>query len=433
MEDQWDTREIIANGQKIVSKLFYALYDLANSAYTIIVVTFITSAYFANQIVGNPQLGAAYWQWTAGLCGILVAVTGPLLGNLADKEPKGKINLLHTFTIFCILFTSLFWFAKPSVDYIWYALIIFLLSNYFYEAAVIFYNSLLKSCSNENNIGKTSGFAFALGYIGCVPILLFSLYVFVLPDTIPFGLDKSKFENIRFIPVIAAIWFLIFSYPMINYFKNHIEYKENSDPTPVFKKLIALIWKNKFTSTGKFLLARMIYSDALIVLIAGGGVYASGVFGFTPGELLKLAIFANLVAFVGVLLGGYLNDKISSKIIILTCIVVLTLCVFYSSIIAQTKAQFFINVMVISLFIGSIQSASRVMMTGLLKDDDQGSGFGLFSFSGRITAFAGPLLVGTMTFFYSQRIGLLSISIFFILGFILMLFVDKDQKNKKIP
>ena len=433
MEDQWDTREIIANGQKIVSKLFYALYDLANSAYTIIVVTFITSAYFANQIVGNPQLGAAYWQWTAGLCGILVAVTGPLLGNLADKEPKGKINLLHTFTIFCILFTSLFWFAKPSVDYIWYALIIFLLSNYFYEAAVIFYNSLLKSCSNENNIGKTSGFAFALGYIGCVPILLFSLYVFVLPDTIPFGLDKSKFENIRFIPVIAAIWFLIFSYPMINYFKNHIEYKENSDPTPVFKKLIALIWKNKFTSTGKFLLARMIYSDALIVLIAGGGVYASGVFGFTPGELLKLAIFANLVAFVGVLLGGYLNDKISSKIIILTCIAVLTLCVFYSSIIAQTKAQFFINVMVISLFIGSIQSASRVMMTGLLKDDDQGSGFGLFSFSGRITAFAGPLLVGTMTFFYSQRIGLLSISIFFILGFILMLFVDKDQKNKKIP
>ena len=416
-----------------MSKLFYALYDLANSAYTIIVVTFITSAYFANQIVGNPQLGAAYWQWTAGLCGILVAITGPLLGNLADKEPKGKINLLHTFTIFCILFTSLFWFAKPSVDYIWYALIIFLLSNYFYEAAVIFYNSLLKSCSNENNIGKTSGFAFALGYIGCVPILLFSLYVFVLPDTAPFGLDKSKFENIRFIPVIAAIWFLIFSYPMINYFKNHIEYKENSDPTPVFKKLIALIWKNKFTSTGKFLLARMIYSDALIVLIAGGGVYASGVFGFTPGELLKLAIFANLVAFVGVLLGGYLNDKISSKIIILTCIVVLTLCVFYSSIIAQTKAQFFTNVMVISFFIGSIQSASRVMMTGLLKDDDQGSGFGLFSFSGRITAFAGPLLVGTMTFFYSQRIGLLSISIFFILGFILMLFVDKDQKNKKIP
>jgi UMF1 family MFS transporter len=415
-----------------MSKLFYALYDLANSAYTIIIVTFITSAYFANQIVGDAQIGAAYWQWTAGLCGILIALTGPMLGNIADKKPKGKINLLHVFTILCILFTCLFWFAKPSTNYILFALTIFLLSNYCYEAASIFYNSLLKNCSNEKNIGKTSGAAFALGYIGCVPVLLFSLYVFVLPDTIPFGLDKSKFENIRFIPVIAAVWFLIFSYPMINYFKHHIEYKVNVDQTPIFKKLIELLWKNKFTSTGKFLLARMIYSDALIVLIAGGGVYASGVFGFTPGELLKLAIYANLVAFVGVLLGGYLNDKFSSKIIILICIAVLTATVFYASLVAQTKTQFFYNAMVVSFFIGSIQSAGRVMMTGLLETNDQGKGFGLFSFSGRITAFAGPLLVGTMTFFFSQRIGLLSISFFFILGFFLMLFVDKDQKNQKI-
>jgi len=407
-----------------MNKLFYGLYDLANSAYTIIVVTFITSAYFANQIVGDPQLGAAYWQWTAGLCGILIALTGPLLGNIADKKPKGKINLLHMFTILCILITCLFWFAKPSTNYILFTLIIFLLSNYCYEAATIFYNSLLKNCSNENNIGKTSGAAFALGYIGCVPILLFTLYVFVLPDTIPFGLDKSKFENIRFIPIIAAVWFLIFSYPMINYFKRHVQFKENVDQTPIFKKLVELVWKNKFTRTGKFLLARMIYSDALIVLIAGGGVYASGVFGFTPGELLKLAIYANLVAFVGVLLGGYLNDKFSSKIIILICIAVLTATVFYGAVVAQTKTQFFYNVMVISFFIGSIQSASRVMMTGLLETADQGKGFGLFSFSGRATAFAGPLLVGTTTYYFSQRIGFLSIGIFFVLGFILMLFVD---------
>ena len=407
-----------------MNKLFYGLYDLANSAYTIIVVTFITSAYFANQIVGDPQLGAAYWQWTAGLCGILIALTGPLLGNIADKKPKGKINLLHMFTILCILITCLFWFAKPSTNYILFTLIIFLLSNYCYEAATIFYNSLLKNCSNENNIGKTSGAAFALGYIGCVPILLFTLYVFVLPDTIPFGLDKSKFENIRFIPIIAAVWFLIFSYPMINYFKRHVQFKENVDQTPIFKKLVELVWKNKFTRTGKFLLARMIYSDALIVLIAGGGVYASGVFGFTPGELLKLAIYANLVAFVGVLLGGYLNDKLSSKIIILICIAVLTATVFYGAVVAQTKTQFFYNVMVISFFIGSIQSASRVMMTGLLETADQGKGFGLFSFSGRATAFAGPLLVGTTTYYFSQRIGFLSIGIFFVLGFILMLFVD---------
>ena len=406
-----------------MSKFFYALYDLANSAYTMIVITFVTSAYFANQIVGDPQVGAAYWQWTAGVCGIVIALTGPFLGALADKKPQGKINFLQIFTLLCILTTCFFWFAKPNPNYILFTLIIFFISNYCYEVGSIFYNSLLKKCSNENNIGKTSGFGFALGYIGSVPIILLTLYLFVLPERVPFGLDKNNFEHIRFIPIVVALWFFFFSLPMIYYFKKKISYDDNYDSVPFFKKIIEIIWQNKFTSTGKFLLARMIYSDALIVLIAGGGVYASGVFGFTPGELLKLAIVGNIIAFIGVLIGGYLNDKLSSKIIILTCIAVLTATVFYGSMVAQTKNEFFYNVMVISFFIGSIQSASRVMMTNLLNKNDLGKGFGLFSFSGRVTAFAGPLTVGTLTYLYSQRIGFLSVSIFFILGFALMLSV----------
>jgi UMF1 family MFS transporter len=388
-----------------------------------IIITFVTSAYFANQIVGNPQLGAAYWQWTAGLCGIIIALTGPFIGAWADKKPKGKINFLQIFTLLCILTTCLFWFAKPNSNYILFTLIIFFISNYCYEVGTIFYNSLLKKCSDENNIGKTSGFAFALGYIGSVPILLLTLYFFILPETIPFGLDKNNFEHIRFIPLIVALWFFIFSLPMISYFKKKISYEENNDLTPVSKKIFEIIWKNKFTSAGKFLLARMIYSDALIVLIAGGGVYASGVFNFNSSDLLKLAIAGNIVAFVGVLIGGHLNDKFSSKAIILFCIAVLTGTVIYGSLIAQTKSEFFYNVMVISFFIGSIQSASRVMMTKLLNKTDLGKGFGLFSFSGRVTAFAGPLMVGTLTYLYSQRIGFLSVSFFFVLGFLLMISV----------
>ena len=79
--------------------------------------------------------------------------------------------------------------------------------------------------------------------------------------------------------------------------------------------------------------------------------------------------------------------------------------------------------MVISFFIGSIQSASSVMMTKLLSKTDLGKGFGLFSFSGRVTAFAGPLMVGTLTYLYSQRIGFLSVSFFFVIGFLLMISV----------
>ena len=183
----------------------------------------------------------------------------------------------------------------------------------------------------------------------------------------------------------------------------------------------------KLTQTGKFLLARMLYADALIVLISGGGVYATGVFGFDFKEILQMAITANLVAFVGVIIGGYFNDKYSSKKIILICIGALILCVIFSSLIAQTKTEFFTCVMIISIFLGTIQSASRVMMSLLLNSDNSGKGFGLYAFSGRITSFLGPLLVGTMTFMFSQRIGLLSCTLLFVLGFLLMLRVQEIE------
>ena len=411
-----------------MKKFLYGLYDFANSSYTAIIITFVISTYFAKQIVGNVQLGAAYWQWTAGICGILIALTGPFLGNLADKKKNGQIYYLQIFTYLCIFITCLFWFSKPNSNFILYTLIIFLLSNFCYETSLIFYNSLLKKISSEKDIGTTSGIGFGLGYLGTVPILLLVLYVFILPEKSPLGLDKSNFENVRFVSFVVAAWFLFFALPMIIYFKKNIFIQANEDQSSTLKKLKEILWDQKLTVVGKFLVARMIYADALIVLISGGGVYAMGVFGYTFEEIIKLAISANIVALFGVLIGGYLNDKFSSKSIILVCIIALIGSVIYTSLIAQTKLQFFVSVMVVSIFLGTIQSASRVMMSNLLKDNNLGKGFGLFAFSGRITSFIGPLLVGTMTFFFSQRIGLLSCSLLFIIGFVLMLKVE-DVKN----
>ena len=411
-----------------MKKFLYGLYDFANSSYTAVIITFVISTYFAKQIVGDVQLGAAYWQWTAGICGILIALTGPFLGNLADKKKNGQIYYLQIFTYLCIFITCLFWFSKPNSNFILYTLIIFLLSNFCYEISLIFYNSLLKKISSEKDIGTTSGIGFGLGYLGTVPILLLVLYVFILPEKAPLGLDKSNFENVRFVSFVVAAWFLFFALPMIIYFKKNIFIQANEDQSSTLKKMKEILWDQKLTVVGKFLIARMIYADALIVLISGGGVYAMGVFGYTFEEIIKLAISANIVALFGVLIGGYLNDKFSSKSIILVCIIALIGSVIYTSLIAQTKLQFFVSVMVVSIFLGTIQSASRVMMSNLLKDNNLGKGFGLFAFSGRITSFIGPFLVGTMTFFFSQRIGLLSCSLLFIIGFVLMLKVE-DVKN----
>jgi len=219
-----------------MKKFLYGLYDFANSSYTAVIITFVISTYFAKQIVGDVQLGAAYWQWTAGICGILIALTGPFLGNLADKKKNGQIYYLQIFTYLCIFITCLFWFSKPNSNFILYTLIIFLLSNFCYEISLIFYNSLLKKISSEKDIGTTSGIGFGLGYLGTVPILLLVLYVFILPEKAPLGLDKSNFENVRFVSFVVAAWFLFFALPMIIYFKKNIFIQANEDQSSTLKK-----------------------------------------------------------------------------------------------------------------------------------------------------------------------------------------------------
>ena len=110
--------------------LNYALYDFANSSFTTIIITFIFSTYFAQQIVKDPILGQSYWGWAIGVSGFAVAVIGPFLGVISDNKNL-KVTFLRTFSVLCIILTCLLWFAKPSKDYIFFTLIIVVAANFF--------------------------------------------------------------------------------------------------------------------------------------------------------------------------------------------------------------------------------------------------------------------------------------------------------------
>ena len=235
-----------------MKKLIYGLYDLANSSYSAIIITFVISTYFARQVVGNIQLGAAYWQWTAGVCGLLIAASGPLLGSMADRRKGGLVYFLRLFTFLCLAITCLFWFALPSVDYIFFTLIVFLLSNYCYEIAQVFYNSLLKQSAPSKELGKTSGLGFGLGYLGTVPILLIVLYFFILPEKSLFNLDKNNFEHVRFTSFVVVIWFFIFSIPMLLKFSDQNQTSQQNNSINIFKELFQMIWQKKIRKLKKF-------------------------------------------------------------------------------------------------------------------------------------------------------------------------------------
>jgi len=408
-----------------MKKVFnFALYDFANSAFTTIIITFIFSTYFAKQIAPNPVLGQSYWGWAIGITGILVALIGPLLGSFADKKNCTGL-FVKLFTIICIILTSFLWFSKPSEKYLFYTLIIVGLANFFYELSLIFYNSILKKISNSNNLGKSSGFGFALGYLGGILILIVCIKIFIDTDVLPFGLSKENSENIRATSIVVALWYLFFSIPFLFSLKKKIKNKIEKSSNNI-KKIKNLFWDKGLNNLGKFLIARMLYADGLNAIIIMGGIFAVGVFDLEIKDLLVLSVLMNITAFTGAIIGGYANDKFSSKSVIIFSLLGL---IFSSTIILfiKTKIFFLIFASINGFFIGPIQSASRVFITKSIDKNNQASGFGLFALSGKLTSFIGPLLVSTLTYISnSQRIGFSATIILLLIGLLILLKVKKN-------
>jgi len=408
-----------------MKKIFnFALYDFANSAFTTIIITFIFSTYFAKQIAPNPVLGQSYWGWTIGITGVVVALIGPLLGTIADKKNYTEF-FIKIFTIICISLTCLLWFSKPSEKYLIYTLFIVGLANIFYELSLIFYNSTLKKISESNNLGKSSGFSFALGYIGGIIVLIICITIFIDNDSLPFGLSKENSENVRATSILVAFWYLIFSMPFLFNLKktNKNEIEEKINYTKNFKELI---WDKGLNNIGKFLLARMLYADGLNAIIIMGGIFAVGVFSLEIKDLLVLSVLMNITAFIGAIVGGYANDRFSSKSVIIFSLIGLILS---SSIILFLKSKiiFLFFASINGFFIGPVQSASRVFMTKSIDENNQASGFGLFALSGKLTSFIGPLLVSTITYISnSQKIGFSSAIALLLIGLLVLLKVKKN-------
>ena len=398
-----------------MKKIIYGLFDVANSPFTIIVITFVFGPYFAKEIVGDPVKGAAYWQWTSGICAVAIAIFGTLIGAISDNIKNGRKYFFIISTALCITFTTFFYNAMPSTEYIFYTLIILFLANFFYEISIMFYHSFLNNFSDKKNIGYVSGLGFSLGYIAILPVLYFILEFFLIPESTLFNLDKSSSEHIRMIAYVVAIWFLIFSIPIFSVLLD-TKIKFSNKKKKIFPSLKSILWDKGLTQKGTFLIARLFYADGLVVLITGGGVYAAGVHGFNVKELIVLAFIGNLIAAIGAYVGGYFNDRFGSKKVIKYCLVALMLTIVIL-VLSRNKQEFFVSVLFVGIFAGPLQSASRVLMMNLLNPEDLGKGFGLFTFSARSTAFIGPLLVGTLTYFVSQKYALLAVIPLFYIGY----------------
>ncbi len=409
----------------------WAMFDFGNSAFSALVLTFIFSTYFTEKIAPDKITGTLLWSRALTISGITVAVLSPFLGALADRGGFKK-RFLFFLTVVAVLGTASLYSVTPGQIY--KALLLFVVANMGMEMGMVFYNSFLPDVAPAEKIGRISGYGWAFGYVGGLLAMSIAMFGFVQPEVPWFGLSKSNGEHIRATNLLVASWFAVFSIPLFLWVREK-KVPRMASTGQLMSETMAQLRETfsevkKYRQIVRLLLARVFYNDAVLTLFAFGGVFAMGVFNFTFEEILMLGIVLNIVAGIGAFALGFLDDIIGGKKTIqITNIafILATILVVW----APDRFYFWLGSILVGLFSGPNQAASRSLMGRFCPPARESEFFGFYAFSGKATAFMGPLLLGILTkTFDSQRAGVAVVLVLFAVGAILLNLVDEQEGIK---
>jgi len=407
----------------------WALYDLANTSFAVIIITIVFPVYFTNIIV-TPGLypenfGDLMWGIAGGVSMIITSVLAPLFGVMADTS-RSKNKFLMVLTIACIVFTVPLFFLKSGMVAI--AVILFIVANVFYQTSMMFYNSFLPQLSTKKNTGLVSGFGFSIGYIGGFLILI------ILIPFLKGGLEPGNLFNIRLSLLITSLFFLIFSIPSFIFLKDlpvvgRIK-RRTSYLVHGFRKLAATL-KNirKYPDLKRFLISYFLFSNAFSILALYVAIYAKNTLNFSLYEIVMLFMIGQIPTIISSIFFGWLTDRIGAKkTISITLIMWVFIIILVSS--SDIKAVFYTGWILASITTGSTLIASRSLMVKLIPVDREAEFFGFYSISGKVSSIIGPVAFGVVSFITkSQRLALLTTMIFLISGFIVLQFVGKSRRK----
>ncbi len=433
----------------------WMLFDWAGQPFHTLVITFIFGPYFVNELSQNAVIGQTNWGYLVGFAGILVAVTAPFLGAAAEKTGPRKPWVFGFGALFVAGCLGL-WGAELGLSSLIWVYISFIAAFVGAEYIIIFTNAMLPDLVPKKDVGKLSGYGWALGYAGGVVVLVFVLLLISIApggdQTIIgldplFGLDPAKGEPARASGPISAIWFIVFAIPFFLFTPDRR--KTTKIKAAVNESLggIRQSWAiiKKFPQLWMFFLSSMLYRDALVVLYTFGSIYAASVLGWSTFELGIFGIIAALSGAFGAWFGGWADGKWGAMPVVQTSIVLLLLV--SAAVLSTTReavlfmpiAQgsnlpdilFYICGGVIGAAGGSMSASSRALVVHFVDDKiSMTEAFGFYAMAGKATAFIGPFAVAFATWLTgSQRLGISPVILLFLAGMVLLAMAKKRAGN----
>ncbi len=405
----------------------WCMYDVADSAFTTVIVTALFAPYYSKIVVGDPGRADFLWGLAASISEIFVALLAPILGAIADFSGSRK-KFLGICALTIVFFTGSLWFVGPGA--VMMGLVLYIIANIGFAGGGVFIDSFLPGISNEANVGKISGLKWALGYSSGLICMVIISMVLGLADNIVANPTDAQLSKARLIPVVVAIYYAIAVIPTFLFLR------ERSIPqtlpagqtllTVGFKQLVSTL-KNirHYRELVKLLIAFLVYNDGVVTVIYFAALYATTTIGFKGEDIAMMFILMNVVAAVGAFSFGWIADRIGQKLTITISLVIWIVAVIIAFL-AYSKTQFYIAAVFVSLGMGATQSVTRSLLAVFTPKENAAEFFGFLGIAGKALAFLGPLVFGTISQRTgSQRPAILSIGAFFIVGIILLSFVDE--------
>ncbi len=414
----------------------WTLYDFANTSYSVIVVTVVYAIYFKKFIVGDYTIALGQWvrnpgDFLWGLGGSLsmsiVALSAPIMGAVADYSNRKKW-FLFIYTMLCIIATAMLYYLQPGM--IVQGLLLFILGNLGFEGALVFYNGFLPQISRPDNIGKISGYGFALGYVGSLISLLIAL---------PYASKAFAHNDLSLMRptfVWAALFFFTFSLPFFVFVKERVvrvpDATKNYFKAGYERTIKTLKRIREFPQITRFLTAYFIYIDGVNTVIYFSGIYASTTLGMTVQQVIQFFAVIQSSAISGSYVFGYLTDKFGpKKTIMITLFLWITVAV--GAVFSYNIKTFYVVGLIAGIAMGASQSASRALMGRLVPEGMEAEFYGFYALMGKFSSILGPLVFGLVsTITGNQRYAIFSLLIFFVAGLFLISRVDESVTYKKV-
>ncbi|WP_080796676.1 MFS transporter [Corynebacterium pacaense] len=418
----------------------WAFWDWGSAAFNAVLVTFIFSVYLTDSVGATLPEGSnatSLYSMAVAIAGVIVAVVAPVMGRRSDIRGTRRRSL-RTWTLITVgLMFALFTVHNTDPMYFWLGVFIMAVANVTFEFAEVQYYAQLSQISTRENVGKISGFGWSMGYFGGIILLLLCYFGFVAGsgETRGFlGIPIENGLNIRLVAVFAAAWFLVSAIPaLLKIPEIEPQVTEERRPRGIIAAYADLIdqirglWRTDRNAVF-FLIASAVFRDGLTGVFTFGAILAVTVYGISAGDVLLFGVAANVVSALGALLGGFLDDRIGPRPIILVSLflMIIDALILY---LVDGPLMFWISGLVLCAFVGPAQSASRSFLSRLSPEGQEGQLFGLYATTGRAVSWMAPALFGLFVGFTGDdRTGILGIALLLLLGALLLLGVKSPPK-----